>query len=324
MPVLEKSNYQRPFWMVDRHLETIFPATFRQVSVAIQPERIEIPTPDDDFLILDFYRTRGEKLIIISHGLEGDSQRPYVLGLTKKFTSEGWDVLAWNFRGCGGKMNKGLKFYHSGATYDLETVAKYGVKLGYDQIAMTGVSLGGNLTLKFLGEENVPREVRSAAVFSVPLDLAGCSREIDKRHNFLYAHRFLKSLKLKVREKSRAYPEAFDLEELNQLKTIYEFDDVVTAPLGGFSGADDYYQKSSSIHFIPKIKIPTLVVNALNDPFLSNSCYDTTNFETSDNVYFEMPKFGGHVGFSKFGNEGHYWSEERAFEFISKHIESND
>ncbi|MFY0625388.1 MAG: alpha/beta fold hydrolase [Reichenbachiella sp.] len=324
MPILQSSSYNKPFWMINRHLETIIPGIFRNVKVNVIPESIIIPTPDNDVLEIDWYKTKGKKLVIISHGLEGDSRRPYVLGLAKKFTQNGWDVMAWNFRGCGKDLNKTLKFYHSGASYDLDTVVKYGVQNGFDDIALSGVSLGGNVTLKYLGEPEVPNQVQSAAVFSVPLDLGSTSNEIAKPHNFLYSSRFLKSLKLKIQRKIKIFPEEFDMNQIRSLKSIYDFDDKVTAPLHGFECADDYYEKCSSINFIRKIKIPVLVVNALNDPFLSKSCFDATNFNSSENVYFEMPKFGGHVGFSTYGNGSFYWSEDRALEFISQHMECND
>lgn len=320
MPIIKNSSYQKPHWMINRHLETILPGVLRKVPIKRAHSKMEIPTTDGDFLELDWYLNKRERLVIISHGLEGDSKRPYTLGLVKKFTDNGWDAMAWNYRGCGEKMNRTKKFYNSGATYDLETVVNYAIKMGYKQIALTGVSLGGNLSLKYLGERELPEEVKVSAVFSVPLDLAGCSAEIDKSHNFLYSSRFLTSLKEKVKAKAKIFPDEFDVVHIESLKTIYDFDDVVTAPLHGFENADDYYKKCSAINFISNIKIPALVVNALNDPFLPKSCYQTTNFESSENVYFEMPKFGGHVGFSTYGNGGTYWSEERAFEFISKHV----
>ncbi|SHJ91419.1 hypothetical protein SAMN04488028_102127 [Reichenbachiella agariperforans] len=320
MPLILYSDYKKPRWLVNRHMETIVPSTLRRVRTVVEPVRLRMATQDEDFLDLDWYRRDSGKLLIVSHGLEGDSQRPYILGMVNKFYVEGWDVIAWNYRGCSGSPNRKERFYHSGASDDLDAVVQYAIRLGFDAISLSGFSLGGNLTLKYLGEYDTPEEIRSAAVFSVPLDLAGCAQEIDKSHNTVYSARFLKSLKEKVRLKSNLLAGLVDLDKVALSKSVYEFDDFLTAPLHGFGTADNYYSSCSAIHFVPDITIPTLVVNAQNDPFLSESCYNTTNFETSDNVYFEMPKFGGHVGFSTKGTQGVYWSEQRAFDFISKQV----
>ncbi|UXP33037.1 alpha/beta fold hydrolase [Reichenbachiella agarivorans] len=320
MPLISNSTYLRPSWLFSRHLETIVPSTLRRISGPKVKSRVRIETTDDDFLDLDWYKNNADKVLILSHGLEGDSQRPYILGMVNKFFAEGWDVIAWNYRGCSGEPNRQPKFYHSGATSDLHEVVSYVLQQDFKEVALSGFSLGGNLTLKFLGEYEQDARVTAAAVFSVPLDLAGCAREIDKRHNVLYSKRFLKSLKEKVRCKSDLIKDMVDMAKIEQSKSVYEFDNYLTAPIHGFGTADNYYARCSSREFIHGIKIPTLVVNALNDPFLSTSCFDTTNFVTSDDVYFEMPKFGGHVGFSSVGTRGVYWSEQRAFDFISQQI----
>ncbi|PIB36594.1 hypothetical protein BFP72_14885 [Reichenbachiella sp. 5M10] len=320
MPLIPESNYKRPSWLINRHLETIVPSTLRSIKGPTKKKRVRMETSDQDFLDLDCYTQGAKKLLIVSHGLEGDSERPYILGMVNKFFAEGWDVIAWNYRGCSGEPNLQERFYHSGATSDLDEVVQYALGRGYEGLALSGFSLGGNLTLKYLGEYEVDPRVKTAAVFSVPLDLAGCATEIDKRHNWVYSRRFLKALKEKVRRKSELLVGKVDLVRIAKARSVYVFDDCLTAPLHGFGTADNYYATCSSMGFVPTIKIPTLVVNALNDPFLSPSCYETTNFETSDNVYFEMPKFGGHVGFSSFGTQGVYWSEQRAFDFISKTI----
>jgi len=320
MPIIETSDYVKPKILINRHFETIVPGLFRKVKNLPKRNRIKIDTEDDDFLELDLYQVRSKKLVIMSHGLEGNSERPYILGAVKKFTDSDWDVLAWNYRGCGTQMNKTEKFYHSGATYDLHRVVEYAANEHYEIIALIGFSLGGNLTLKYIGEsgEHLNDKIKTAVVFSVPLDLAGCSTEIDKPHNFFYARRFLKSLRQKALDKEKLMPGFMDLSKLAKANSIWEFDDKFTAPLHGFRDAPDYYTKCSAIHFIESIKIPTLVVNAANDPFLSPSCLDSSKFESLENVYYEMPKQGGHVGFSDYSNQGSYWSDRRAFDFISE------
>ncbi len=325
MPIVPKSDYQKPKLLLNGHLETIVPGLFRSVAPPQPFVRERIDTPDGDFLDLDWLKHRHNKqLVVLSHGLEGDSQRPYMLGMARAFFNTNHDVLAWNFRGCSGVMNRKKIFYHSGATYDLETVIGHAVRMGYEQIALIGFSLGGNLTLKYLGENTTEKfdEVKKAVAFSVPLDLADCSREIDQPHNLLYARRFLKSLKKKVAAKHTLFNGQFDLEALHDVRSLYEFDDLFTGPLHGFASAEDYYHQCSSLRFLSSIKIKTLVVNAQNDPFLSDSCLDQCIFTPLKSVYFESPDHGGHVGFSQYNPDRLFWSEIRALEFINEEKES--
>lgn len=320
MPIIQKSDYKKPRHLFSKHLETILPSISRKVKNLPEYDRIRITTPDHDFLDLDWYKADTNRLIILSHGLEGDSHRPYIEGMLKKFHGEGWNVIAWNYRGCSGEMNDTPRFYHSGATYDLETVVNYALTLGMPHVVLGGFSLGGNLTLKYLGEKNRDERIKSAFAFSVPIDLKGCCHQIDQPQNFIYCSRFLKSLKIKGEAKNQKIPGSIDVPRLMKVKNMYEFDNAVTAPLHGFDSANDYYAKCSAQKFIEGIQIPTLVVNAANDPFLSESCFDKTKFESSKNVYFEMPKFGGHVGFSTFRSGGIYWSESRAYQFTAQHL----
>lgn len=322
MPVIENSDYRRPELLFNRHLETIVPGLFRDVPhVVYSRERID--TRDGDFLDLDWIVNGHKDLIIISHGLEGDSQRPYVKGMAKAFSEKRWDVLAWNYRGCSGEMNNLPIFYHSGATYDLETVVNHAVETQrYERIVLIGYSLGGNMTLKYLGENSTKKfgAIKGAVAFSVPLDLLGCSRQIDKPYNILYSRRFLRSLKKKAREKEEKIAEYADLNQLSKVGSIYELDDWFTAPLHGFKDAEDYYEQCSSRAFVGNISVKTLVVNALNDPFLSDSCLDDNLFVNLKDVYFETPKHGGHCGFSLYNSDGLYWSEQRALQFVEEQV----
>ncbi len=311
-------DYTRPFPLINRHLETIYPALFRKVGL-IAPKRERIATPDDDFLDLDWYTNNSERLLIISHGLEGNSKRAYVLGMAKSFYLAGYDVLAWNFRGCSGEMNYLPRFYHSGATDDLDTVVGHALKQSrYQSINLVGFSLGGNLTLKFLGEVHKSvSSISKAVVLSVPLDLgSGCTR-IGHVENWPYQQRFLRSLKSKVKEKSKRM-ELPILARLDSISSLREFDDLITGPLHGFIDAEDYYQQCSSINFIHKIKQPTLIINAKNDPFLSDTCFPAESVYPK--LHFLYPAFGGHVGFALFNEKNLYWSEIQALKFISGHI----
>lgn len=284
----------------------------------MQPyQRERIATADHDFLDLDWIKQGSSKLIIISHGLEGNTQRAYIKGMARAGQQHGFDVLAWNYRGCSEEMNRTLGFYHSGATDDLATVTEYAHSVGqYKQIYLVGFSLGGNLTLKYLGEQRThPETLKKAVAFSVPMDLLSSCEKISQPSNWIYSQRFLKSLRKKVLDKSKIM-RGLNVRGLDKIKTLKEFDDHFTGPIHGFKDALDYYHKCSAIRFIKDIKLPTLVISAANDPFLSPECYPHKLVQEQSFVMFESPAHGGHVGFSQFNKTGLYWSEEQAINFF--------
>ena len=320
MPV--KNAYKPPLLLRGQHLETIVPALLRHPK-KITPQPEKITTPDDDFLQLDWYRTGSPALAIISHGLEGSSDRAYMKGMAKIFTDHKIDALCWNYRGCGSEMNRRPILYHSGATYDLDTVVDHALAQGYKEIVLIGFSLGGNITLKYAGEQGnnlQQKRVKAVIAFSVPLDLdAGC-RQISTPANFLYARRFIKNLKIKIRQKHRQFPDKIPLNGLDKIKDLRTFDDTYTGPLHGFKNASDYYQQCSSSRFLATIKVPTLIVNALNDPFLPAECYPVAEAGQNRLITFETPAHGGHVGFTAYNKQGYYWSEQRALTFARQHL----
>ena len=310
-------NYLPPFFLFNPHLETIFPALLRRVSLTAYT-RERIATPDHDFLDLDWLQKDFERVAIISHGLEGSSQRPYVKGMAKALHDNGFDVLAWNFRGCSGEMNRQLRFYHSGATDDLHTVIDHVMALRkYRSFFLVGFSLGGNITLKYLGERKVSPFIRKAAVFSVPMDLQSSCEKISRPANSVYSNRFVRSLKRKISMKARMRND-LDTSKLARIRTLTEFDDAYTAPLHGFRDAKDYYSQCSSIRFVNDIKTPTLIINTSNDPFLSQECFPAALLKDHPYVRLEILSRGGHVGFTQFNKNGLYWSEQRALEFLSQ------
>jgi len=317
MPIVKNITYTNPRMLFNGHLQTIYPALFRKaVPLPIEEERIT--TPDEDFIDLDWIRNGNRKLVIISHGLEGNSRRPYMLGMANTFFYKGYDVLCWNFRGCSDEMNKRSIFYNSGATYDLETVIGH-ASGNYEEIFLIGFSLGGNLTLKYLGEkrERDPR-IKKAVAISVPLHLESSCEKISSGQNSIYSQRFLKSLKVKIVKKAVLYPKEIQVDSLRNLKTLLDFDNIYTGPLHGYEDAHDYYEQCSSLYYLKGIQIPTLILNAQNDPFLSTKCFPVKLGNELDKVYMEFPKQGGHVGFSPSTSGDNYWSEKRAFEFISQ------
>jgi predicted alpha/beta-fold hydrolase len=315
MPVIKNQNYVHPFFLFNGHIQTIVPALLR-TAPALPFDRERITTPDGDFLDIDWLRSSSDRLLIISHGLEGNSRRPYMLGMANNFFVNGWDVLTWNFRGCSGEMNRRPIFYHSGATYDLETVLSHAQE-GYREICLVGFSLGGNVTLKYLGEDHPTRhKVKKAVAISVPLDLSGSSDQIARRENTLYTQRFLKTLREKVVEKSHMFPNEIKINALGRIRNLREFDDAYTGPLHGFEGAEDYYTQCSSLNFLSKIEVQVLILNARNDPFLSSSCYPDVLGVHLPHVFMDFPDTGGHVGFAPRNRKEVYWSEKRALEFL--------
>jgi uncharacterized protein len=328
MPVVHSNSHQAPFWLPNAHLQTIVPSLFRKVPVTYHREKIA--TPDNDFLNLDwcfgstseFVASATQPLVILSHGLEGDTTRQYLAGMVRHLTQNGYHCLAWNYRGCGGEMNRQPRFYHSGETSDLSLVIRHALNKGHTQLYLMGFSLGGNVTLKYLGEQadNLHSAIKKAVVFSVPMDLGACSRNIEKPENKMYALKFLRSLKPKVQAKSAIYPQYFDMDKLETTKTIFDFDEYFTAPLHGFAGAEDYYKRCSAKHFVEKITIPTLIVNAKNDPLVPYQSLPIALIENLPHITLELTENGGHCGFrpQKLSNTKAFWSETRALEFLRK------
>lgn len=325
--LIERSSYRAPWWLRNGHLNTIYPSLFRKLNLPFS-ERESIDTDDQDLLCLDWYRlpmsqtsvSTPRKLVIISHGLEGHSERPYVLAMCRKMNALGYDALAWNFRSCGPYMNRQKRFYHSGATEDLAHVIDH-AHTDYDAIALVGFSMGGNLSLLHSGREHetLNDKVRAVVGVSVPCDLEGCAHELAKRQNAIYMTRFLKDLRGKMRVKHAQFPD-IPLDSLDSVKNFQDFDDLYTAPLHGFADAKDYWTKSSCLGYLSQIKVPALVINAKDDPFLSDSAYPYDLVKSLENVYLETPDHGGHVGFVSFHADGSYWVEDRVAEFLETHF----
>lgn len=319
MPLIP-STYQAPKLFVSRHVETIFPVVFRNVSdVKYERERLELA--DGDFLDLDWIRKGNKKLLLLSHGLEGQTESKYLKGMARAASNAGYDVLAWNYRGCSQEMNRNFRFYHSGESADLDLVVQYVLsKEKYSCIGLVGFSIGGNITLKYLGEksDSLSPLIKAGVTFSVPCDLSAGALHLAKWQSKFYMNRFLTNLRGKIRAKAIQYPNRIDDKDFNKIKNFIDFDEKYTAPLHGFKDTQDYYTQCSSIFYIPKIKIPTLLVTALNDPFLSKECYPFEQAKNNSYFFLETPEHGGHCGFYENNSNGNYWSDNRALEFFSK------
>ncbi|MCU0422541.1 MAG: alpha/beta fold hydrolase [Bacteroidia bacterium] len=296
----------------NKHFATIVPALFRKHEVHYV--RNKITTPDDDFFLVDCIQRNQSKAVVLIHGLEGSSASQYIKGFAKLFADNGYDVHAINFRSCGGEMNNKLTSYHSGYTDDLAYYLQL-ISKKYAQLYAIGFSLGGNALLKYLSNKSVvPGNLVAAAAVSVPVDLKGSAFELDKGTNRIYMQRFLNSLSQKILKKHKQFPGQLDIKGLHKIKNFKEFDDAYTAPIHGFKDAYDYWDKCSSIFSLNTIDVPTLLINAKNDPFLNPGCFPYEEIVDHPFLHGIFTSHGGHVGFMM--NSKQSWLEPVIFNFF--------
>lgn len=316
MPLIS-SNYNPPLAFKNGHFSTIYNGLIRKVT-DLNQERERICLSDGDFLDLDwsYCATPTDMVCIVIHGLEGDAQRAYVQGAAKILSQDSFDVCAINLRGCSGEPNRTYRSYHSGATEDLSDVIQHILELDqYKKVFLYGFSLGGNLLLKYLGECNhTPKEISGGVAISVPCQLADSLTQLLQFQNILYAERFRGNLIEKLKIKERLFPDRITGQEIKKVKTLKDFDDIYTSKAHGFMDAMDYYAKSSSLQLLPSVTVPCLIVNAKNDSFLGKACYPKKEAEQNKNLYLEIPRYGGHVGF--YGPNDITYSEQRSLEFL--------
>lgn len=318
MPVLEKSSYRRSPFLFNGHIETIYPALFRKIK-DVSYERERLTLSDGDFVDLDWLDNRSRSLVLLSHGLEGDSSRQYMAGMSRFFDDQKWDVLAWHCRSCSGEMNKKLRMYHHGEIGDISEVIAHALKTkDYEKIVMIGFSMGGNISMKYLGVngKHIPDSIKACVAFSAPTDLEAGAVILDQPSNIIYRKRFLRYLKAKLSIKNEQFPGAIPFDQFHTIKVWRDFDELYSAPMNKFVNASAFYENASAKNFMPGITIPTLLIQAKNDPILAEECYPEQLCDKLSKVYLETPAYGGHVGFWRPG-ERYAWSEKRAFEFIS-------
>ena len=316
------------WWLPGPHLPTIFGKMFRRVP-AVPITRERWPTPDGDALTVERLRGRPDApRLVLFHGLEGGAHSTYARGLLHQARARGWwaDLVLW--RTCDGEaVNAVRRSYHSGVSDDADlAIARIAESDPERPMLLHGVSLGGNVLLKWLGErgESVPPEVRAAAAVSVPFDLAAASACIDRGFFKVYGRFFLKSLKAKTAAKLARFPDVIDPAALARIHSLWDFDDLVTGPVHGFTGAADYYAQSSSIHFLSRIRVNTLLLNAQNDPFLPRSALEEVAAVANQNpcVHCVFPSGGGHVGFiagsNPFGAD--YWMERLTLDWLESQL----
>ncbi|RJF97888.1 YheT family hydrolase [Noviherbaspirillum saxi] len=313
-------NYPAPSWLPGGHLQTIYPAKcIPKPNVNFRRERW--PTPDGDFIDVDFVDgKRGQPFVVLFHGLEGSSDSHYARSLMAQAAALGWSGAVPHFRGCSGELNHAPRFYHSGDAGEVDWIIRrlHALRKTQDPAAKfyaSGVSLGGNALLRWLGESQQQANIIDAAcAVSAPLDLAGGGAALSRGFNMIYTRVFLQTLKPKCMQKLKQFPGLFDQETMLRARNLYEFDNIVTAPLHGYRDTDDYWHRASAKHVLSDITVPTLVLNAKNDPFLPAHHLPRS---ASSSVTLDYPAEGGHVGFAIGGLPGRLdWLPRRITDFL--------
>jgi uncharacterized protein len=311
------STYAAPWWLPGGHAQTVYPSLWPPPRVPLERERWD--TPDDDFIDVDFCGDPGAKTqLVLFHGLEGGSDSHYARSMAAHAVRRGWRLAIAHFRGCSGELNRTRRAYHSGDSEEIDWVLK---RFG-TPVHVVGVSLGGNALLKWLGErgDEARALVRRAAAVSAPLDLGAAGNALDRGLNrFLYTRHFLSSLRPKSLAKLALFPDLYDKDKVRAARTFREFDNLVTAPLHGFRDTDHYWTSAACAPYLEHIRVPTLVLNARNDPFLPEEDLLKAARKTAPCVVLEFPRSGGHAGFvaaAPFPGS-HDWLPTHLFEFLN-------
>jgi uncharacterized protein len=317
------TDFSPAWWCRNRHLQTMWGPIFRRERLAFRRERVRLP--DGDFVDLDWVDARAPTsapLLLVLHGLEGSSTSHYVLGMLADARARGWRGVSLNFRSCSGELNHLPRFYHSGDTGDFDAVLRLLASREPElSVGVVGVSLGGNVLLKWLGEQGAgaPNAVRGGVGISVPFDLTPCARELDRGFaKVVYTANFMRTMRRKVVEKARRFPGFVDVTATRRARTFSAYDDAVTAPLFGFADARDYWRRASCRPYLARVARPALAIHAADDPFIPPDALPTPA-ELSPHVRLVVTAHGGHVGFI----EGRWpwrngsWAERRALDFLA-------
>lgn len=323
MPILT-SDFLPTIPFRNSHFNTMYRPLFMKDVANYSRKRIT--TWDQDFIDLDFSLVGSETLVLLIHGLEGSSESKYMISTANYLNNKGLDTVCFNLRSCSGEDNLLLSTYHSGKTEDVEFVVNHLIDhYDYKNIVIIGFSLGGNLTLKYLGEKSdkISPIIKGGIAVSVPIDIAAAEKEMDKFKNKLYLEVFFKTMKNKVLEKSHKFPEfQLDKEKLFKATKFKHLEHLYTVPVFGFESPEDYWKKASSKPFLSAIQKPTLLINSKDDTFLSKECFPFVKAENSTFFHFEAANYGGHVGFmTSFKPKENTWLEARIARFIKENIQ---
>ncbi len=318
MPIVSPSSYSCQFCLNNRHLQTIYPSFFRKCE-AIDYDRETFIAPDGEPILLDWSGSGSRNLMIINHGLCGYTRRHYVLSMVQTFNRQGWDCLAWNYRWTGQTATGQPAFTSCDSTDQLAWVTEYAIaSRGYKKVAFCGFSMGGDLCLLYLTREvaRVPREVVGGVFFCATIDMCSSIDSLRTLMGRVYEWHFVRKLKKAMLAMHSRMPDRINVDGLDQVTTLRQFDDRFTAPLMGFADAHDYWRKASACQWLDRLQVPVLLVNPLDDPFLSGHDYPVEEARRSQFLYLEPPKHGGHCGFITTGRDHEWWPLQRAKEFI--------
>ncbi|MGJ8745032.1 YheT family hydrolase [Polaribacter sp.] len=308
----------------NNHFNTMYRPMFMKDTCSFLRKRIT--TWDNDFIDLDFSLVGSKTLAVLIHGLEGSSASKYITSNSNHLNKHKIDTVCFNLRSCSGEDNLLLGTYHSGKSEDLNFVINHVLEnYLYENIILLGFSLGGNLTLKYLGEykDQISTKVKGAIAVSVPVDITTAEAEMDKLKNKLYMEVFFKTMKNKILEKAYKFPEYnLDKDKLFKATKFKHLEHLYTVPVFGFKSPEDYWEKASSKPYLLKIDKPTLLINAKDDTFLSKECYPLEEARASNYFHLEIPNYGGHVGFmTSFKPQENKWLEHRVVRFIKENIQ---
>jgi hypothetical protein len=318
-PSHKASTYRAPVWLHGGHAQTVYALVLKGSAPVTTRSRWE--TPDSDFIDVDSLPERASApLVVLFHGLEGSARSHYARALMRGLDARGWNGAVAHFRGCSGEPNHLPRAYHSGDWQEIDWVLRRFRCLNPDTpLFAVGVSMGGNALLKWLGklERAATEVIDGAASVCAPVDLAAAGRALERGFNRVYTRHFLQTLKPAALAKLARFPGLYDRDRVLAAQTLYDFDDVVTAPLHGFRGTDDYWLRASAKPWLRRIRVPTLLLNTRNDPFLP-AAFLPRHDEVSRDVLCEFPAQGGHVGFVAGLFPGHIdWLPRRLLAFFA-------
>ena len=317
--MITQSTFKPAWWLHNRHAQTIWPSLFRRrPKIALRRERLELP--DGDFIDLDWAPSQTGPIVLLLHGLEGNDNSHYAKSLLQRLNRLGMQGLLMYFRGCNGEMNRLPRAYHSGETGDVShVVAQLTARFPGRPIYAIGVSLGGNVLLKWLGETGKSSPLTGAIAISVPFDLANAADQLNRPGSRIYQRHLLSELQSSLKQRLQQMILPIDTDRALTCKTIRQYDDLVTAPLHGFRDSVDYYDRSSSRQFLSAIRVPTLILHARDDPFMTSEAIPAAT-ELSLQVTLELAEHGGHVGFisGPIPFQARYWLEERVSRFFAE------
>lgn len=318
-----ESKFKPAWWLPSSHLQTVWPVLCRPQVTGLQIERERLELPDGDFVDLDWVgRNAQGPIVMLLHGLEGSIESHYAKGLLRALQQEGWRGVFMHFRGCSGEPNRLPRGYHSGETGDVKLVARIiKDREPNTPIAAVGVSLGGNVLLKWLGETGQDNPLAAAIAVSVPFELHKAAARVQQGVSRLYQWYFMKCLRSRLSYKLQVKPALVDMDNMFRVQTMYEFDNLITAPMHGFRDANEYYSTSSSRQYLSNIAVPTLILHAKDDPLMTEDVIPQSH-ELSPHIILEVSEGGGHVGFisGKFPWKPEYWLETRIPDFLRGHL----